>query len=134
MKILGPVVAVLLGALFAGLGTVAHQIEFSAFGAVDLPVGLVIALVALALMMTGLRLTSPSRLWPSLAGLGAVATVALFALESPGGSVLIPASPIGLVWLFGSTLVVVVVVAWPRLGPRPPAHPVPRPDAVDSTW
>jgi hypothetical protein len=138
MKIVGPVVAVVLGALFAALGTVVHQVSFSVFGLFDLPIGLVIALAALALLLTGIRLVSPSRLLAALSALAAVAVVALFALESPGGSVLIPASPLGLVWLFGSTLVAVVVIAWPRLGgrlePVPAAHPEPRRDAVDSTW
>jgi hypothetical protein len=144
-RVLGYLAAVLLGALFGAIGTVVHPITWSVFGA-ELPTGMVLALAAIALLLTGLRLIAPSRLAAGLAAAALVGVVALLTLESPGGSVLVPAGTLGLVWLFGSTLIAVVVIAWPRLGGsggsgrsagaggmRGAAHPAPR-DAVDSTW
>ncbi len=115
-RVIGYLVALVLGLLFGALGTVVHQITVSVFGLFDLPFGLVVALAATALLLTGLRLVTPSRLAALLAGIGLVATVTLLALPSPGGSVLIPDSTLGMVWLIGATLVAVVVLAWPRLG------------------
>jgi hypothetical protein len=115
-RVLGYLLAFVLGGLFGVLGTVVHQISVSVFGLFDLPVGLVIALAAEALLLVGLRLVAPSRLAPILAAVGLIGIVALLALPSPGGSVLIPESVAGMVWLIGSTLVAVLVVAWPRLG------------------
>ena len=139
-RILGYIAALLLGALFGAIGTVVHQIDLSVFGLFDLPIGLVIALVAIALLLTGLRMIAPSRLASALAAAALIGMVALLTLESPGGSILVPAGPTGLVWLFGSTLIAVVVIAWPTLGARRrpaatggPAHPGARPDAVDLT-
>ena len=114
-RIVGYVVAVALGFLFGALGTVVHQISVSVFGLFDLPVGVIIALAATALLLTGLRLVGPNRLAALLAGVALVGTVTLLALPSPGGSVLIPDSTLGMVWLIGVTLVAVVVLAWPRL-------------------
>jgi hypothetical protein len=139
-RILGHVAALLLGALFGAIGTVVHQIDISVFGLFDLPIGLIIALVAIALLLTGLRMIAPSRLASALAAAALIGMVALLTLESPGGSILVPAGPTGLVWLFGSTLIAVVVIAWPKLGERRrpagtggTAHPGARPDAVDLT-
>lgn len=115
-RVIGYVVALLLGALFGVLGTIVHQITFSVFGWFDLPIGLIIALPAVALLLVGLRMSFATRLAAILAGVGLVGIVALLALPSAGGSVLIPESTAGLVWLIGSTLVAVVVLAWPRLG------------------
>ncbi|WP_382304959.1 hypothetical protein [Herbiconiux sp. UC225_62] len=126
-RVLGYVVALLLGALFGVLGTVVHQISFSVFGLFDLPIGLIIALPAVALLLVGLRMSFASRLASILAGVGLVGMVALLALPSPGGSILIPGSVagsenvLGTVWLIGSTLIAVVVLAWPRLGGARPA-------------
>ncbi|MDO9398060.1 MAG: hypothetical protein Q7T71_16060 [Herbiconiux sp.] len=115
-QVLGYVVSFLLGALFGILGTVVHQIAVSVFGLFDLPIGLVLALASAALLLAGLRLVAPTRLAAVLAALALVGVVALLALPSPGGSVLIPDSIAGMVWLLGSTLAAVVVLAWPKRG------------------
>ncbi|WP_440711224.1 hypothetical protein [Herbiconiux sp. YIM B11900] len=115
-RIIAYVLAFALGGLFGILGTIVHQISVSVFGLFDLPLGLVVALPAVALLLVGLRLIAPTRLAALLAAVALVGVVALLALPSPGGSVLIPDSTAGMVWLVGSTLVAVVVLCWPRLG------------------
>jgi len=114
-RVIGYVVAVVLGFLFGALGTVVHQISVSVFGLFDLPVGVIIALAATGLLLAGLRLVAPNRLAALLSGVALVGMVTLLALPSTGGSVLIPDSTLGMVWLIGATLVAVVVLAWPRL-------------------
>jgi hypothetical protein len=121
-RVLGYVVAFVLGVVFGVLGTVVHQIAFSVFGLFDVPIGLIVALPAVALLLVGLRLMVESRLAAIIAGAGVVGVIALLALPSPGGSVLIPGSVAGadniagMVWIVGATIVAVVVLAWPRLG------------------
>jgi hypothetical protein len=113
-RILSWVVALLVGALFGVLGTVCHTVTLSLFG-LSLPIGLIVALPAVALLLVGLRMISASR-WPSiLAALGLVVMVGLFTLPSPGGSVLIQGITAGYVWLIGSFGIALVTVAWPRL-------------------
>lgn len=125
-RVLGYVVAAVLGLLFGVLGTVVYSISFSVFGLFDVPIGLIVALPAVGLLLVGLRLIAPGRLAALLAGIALIGVVALLALPSPGGSVLIPDGTAGMVWLIGSTLVAVVVLAWPRLGAAPRgARPTP---------
>jgi hypothetical protein len=119
-RILALVVSFVLGAVFGILGTVVHQVTFSVFGLFDVPVGLIVALPATALLLAGLRLVAPTRLAAVLAAAALVGVVALLALPSQGGSVLIPADLTGMVWVIGSTLVAVVVLAWPEPAPRKP--------------
>ena len=130
-QLIGYVVAFLLGALFGILGTIVHQISFSVFGLFDLPIGIVVALPAEALLLLGLRLVAPTRLASILAAVALVGIVSLLALPSPGGSVLIPDSTAGMVWLVGSALVAVIVIAWPRLQARRPERRQHRSEAVD---
>lgn len=113
-RILGAVVSILLGAVFGALGTVVHMVTISILGW-DAPIGLVLALVSLALLLLGLRLSFESRLYSVLGAVGALALVALFVLPSQGGSILITATGEGPVWLYGSVIVVLVIVVWPRL-------------------
>lgn len=119
-RILALVVSFVLGAVFGILGTVVHQVSFSVFGLFDVPVGLLVALPATALLLAGLRLVASSRLAAVLGAAALVGVVALLALPSQGGSVLIPAGVAGMVWIVGSTLVAVVVLAWPKPAPRKP--------------
>jgi hypothetical protein len=119
-RILGYVIAFLLGGVFGVLGTVVHQVSFSVFGLFDVPIGLIVALPAVALLLVGMRLIVPSRLAVLLTSAGLVGVMALLALESLGGSVLITAGPAGLVWLTGATLLAVLALAWPRRAARKP--------------
>lgn len=119
-RILALVVSFVLGAVFGILGTVVHQVSFSVFGLFDVPIGLLVALPATGLLLAGLRLVASSRLAAVLAAVALVGVVALLALPSQGGSVLIPAGVAGMVWVVGSTLVAVVVLAWPEPAPRKP--------------
>ncbi|MGA1837888.1 hypothetical protein VD659_13260 [Herbiconiux sp. 11R-BC] len=114
-RVLGLAAAFLVGGVFGILGTIVHQISVSVFGLFDLPVGLILALAAEGMLLVGLRMVAPTRLAAVLAAVALVGLVALLALPSPGGSVLIPDSVAGMVWLVGSTLLAVAVLAWPRL-------------------
>ena len=101
------------GVIVAGLGTVAQQISVTWI--VPIPIGLILALLAFAALITGLRLLAHTRIPALLTGLGAIGTVVLFAMEGAGGSVLVPNNLQGQVWLGGSILVAAVILAWPDL-------------------
>jgi hypothetical protein len=113
-RILGSVVSLLLGAVFGALGTVVHMVDVTVVG-IAIPVGLVLALLSLALLLLGLRLSFESRLYSVLGAVGAIGIVALFVLPSQGGSILITGGAIGAIWLYGATVIALLVVVWPRL-------------------
>ncbi|GAB3126440.1 hypothetical protein GCM10027056_23960 [Glaciibacter psychrotolerans] len=111
------VLALIVGAVFGMLGTVAHQTTVSVFGWA-FPIGLILAILATGALLVGLRLVLHDRLAVLGAALGMLGTIFLLSLKSVGGSVLIPAGTLGLVWTVVPALVAALVLAWPQLPPR----------------
>lgn len=119
-RILNAVLLVLAGILVGAVGTVAHQIDVT--WGVSIPIGLIGSLIAYTALLVGLRLLSSTRLPALLAALGAIGTILLFTQQSPGGSVLIPNTLAGQIWLVAPLLIAAIVIAWPdvrRGGSRP---------------
>ncbi|MBX3078380.1 MAG: PIG-L family deacetylase [Salinibacterium sp.] len=99
------VIAVLLGVIVGTIGTANNQAVW-----VAIPLGIV------ALFLVGLRLLFTSRVAAGFAAIGLVGAVWLLSQTGPGGSVLVPATTSGYLWTFGTILIAVVVLAWPRRG------------------
>jgi N-acetyl-1-D-myo-inositol-2-amino-2-deoxy-alpha-D-glucopyranoside deacetylase len=109
--ILTCLMALLLGGALGLLGTIGHQYAP--------PLGIVLSLAAVAGLIGGLRLIFDGRLVPLLAAVGVLGVESLLALPGMGGgSVLIPANPIGYIWSIGPVLIAVVALGWPRIEPR----------------
>ena len=107
-------VAAALG-LFAGaLLTAAHQATV-VVGGVPLPWGIIAALLITAALLLGLRIVFDSRTVALVAGVGLLAASALLAIQSSGGSVLVPDNIAGYVWTFGPVLIGTVILAWPKV-------------------
>ena len=116
-RALSCVLALLVGAVFGAVGTVAHQSTLN-LGMFRLPFGLPLALLGVIALLVGFRLLFVDRLIVLLAAIGVVGVIALFSIPSPGGAVLIPQGLAGIVWTIGPVLLATVVVAWPRLPDR----------------
>lgn len=116
-RALSCVLALLVGAVFGAVGTVAHQSTLN-LGMLRLPLGLPLALLGVLALLVGFRLLFVDRLIVLLAAIGVVGVIALFSIPSPGGAVLIPQGLAGIVWTIGPVLLATVVVAWPRLPDR----------------
>jgi len=112
-RIFGWVLALVIGAIFGTVGTVAHQITVTIFGAA-LPVGLVLGLIGMAALFVGVRLLLEDRVATVLSAVGVVGMIVLFSFRSAGGSVLIPQGLTGIVWSVVPALIAVVVISWPR--------------------
>jgi len=113
-KIVTLLIAGALG-LFAGaLLTAAHQATVAVAG-VPIPWGLLAGLLVVAALLVGLRIVFETRAVALAAGVGFLGASALLALQSAGGSVLVPDNPVGYAWTFGPVLIGAVVLAWPSL-------------------
>lgn len=115
------VLGFVVGAIFAAMGTVAHQSTTQVAG-VDVPWGLMLGLLGFTALLIGLRLVLHDRLTVVAAALGALLTIFVLSLRSTGGSVLIPEGVLGLVWTMGPAIIAAIVIAWPRLPARPSAR------------
>lgn len=118
-RLLAALMALAAGSLFGVLGTVAHQTTVE-LGALTIPLGLILALLASGTLLLGLRLVVHDRLVVLAAAIGLVATVFLLSLRSTGGSVLVPAGVLGTVWSMAPALFAALVIAWPRIPARRP--------------
>lgn len=107
------VVALLVGAVYGLAGTIAHAFEWGWF-----PLGLVLALIGCTALLIAVRLLTSDR-WAALAtGLGMMVSTLAFSGKGPGGSVIVPDTPLGSFWTIALPVIVAIVVAWPeRFGP-----------------
>lgn len=113
-RLLAAAAALLVGAVFGLLGTIAHQ-SVLRFGPVTIPIGLILALVAVSALLVGLRLVLGDRMVVLACAIGTLGTIFLLSLRSTGGSVLVPAGLPGTLWTIVPALVATFVLAWPKL-------------------
>ena len=102
------------GAVLGLIGTFAHQ---------SLPpVGVVIALITVALYIVGLRVWGGVRT-PAAAGSIGVGLMSGLLATAGGGSVLVPANAVGYAWLGGIAAIAFLALAWPHIqrAPQPAA-------------
>ena len=119
------VVALVLGLVAGGLGTVTHQQTLGAF-----PVGMLLTTLIVVGLTVGLRLLYRSRAMVAAVGIGVI--VATQVLVSVGGqsSPLVLANTAGYVWTFGPAVVAALVLAWPDLSGVRAAAAAARADAA----
>lgn len=113
-RIVTLVVAVVLGMFAGALLTAAHQATVAVAG-VPVPWGIIAGLLVMTALFVGLRIVFESRAVALAAAAGFLGASALLALQSAGGSVLVPDNIVGYLWTFGPVLIGAVVLAWPKV-------------------
>ena len=113
-KLAGSAIALAAGVAVGAVATVSHQSSVLLFG-VGIPVGIIVALLAVTALLVGLRVLFDTRIVAGSAAVGILGVIALLSLESQGGSILIPATPVAYYWIYGPVLVAALVLAWPRI-------------------
>ncbi|WP_295788508.1 histidinol dehydrogenase [uncultured Microbacterium sp.] len=124
LRVVGWVVALLVGAFYGAAGTVGQ-----AFLVGPLPVGLILATIGSAALLVALRSLTGDRINALAGGLGLTAATYLFSQIGPGGSAIVAAPTAGtewipIVWTVVGPALMVLVALWPdfsRLNdaPRP---------------
>ena len=108
--IIASVFAVLIGAGVGVITTFTHrQLP---------PLGLIAGLLIVGALIAGFRLVFGSRIIAGAAGLGVLVAVAVLALPGAGGSVVVADGVLGYVWVLGTPLIAVAVLAWPGIRRR----------------
>jgi N-acetyl-1-D-myo-inositol-2-amino-2-deoxy-alpha-D-glucopyranoside deacetylase len=142
-KVVTCLLALLVGAAAGGICTVNHQLVFSV-GPARIPLGVVVSLAIVAALLIGSRVVFGSRIPTSLAAVGVLGSLGILTLGGAGGSVLVPANGAGYTWTYGATIIVAVVLAWPRItrplqsaslgpiGSTSPQPVLPAQDTIDS--
>lgn len=116
-KIAAGIILAVMGAVVGIVGTINSQVTYR--GALTgWPIGLVLGLLVSATVLIGLRLYLDYRPLVACAAIGFLAPIILFSQQSFAGSVLIPTNDIGYTWFFGSIVIAIGVVVFPRLKSR----------------
>ena len=100
----------------------------SVYHALWFPIGLILSLLAVALVLVALRVIFPHRTPAVISAVGLISALGLLAGLDNQGSVLIMADNAGFLLLSGVVLLVVVTLAWPRFASRSSHYDRTRPD------
>lgn len=112
--VIAPAASLLSGVAVGSITTTYHSAWF--------PAGLIVSLLVVATLIVGLRVLTPTRVLATWAAAGVVLAMSALAGLDGQGSVLIANNTAGLVFLGSTTLVILVILAWPRMTPRPTGY------------
>ena len=102
------VAAALVGAVYGIAATIAHSFTIG-----PIPVGMTLGAIACAGLLVALRALTGDR-WAALAaGLGMLALLLVISQRGPGGSIIVPNTALGNIWMYVAAGIVMLVVAWP---------------------
>lgn len=109
-------IALVVGALAGIVLTVSHQATVA-----GIPWGIIVAIIVSTALIAGLRIVFVTRLVAAAAAAGLLGASALLAVQTQGGSILVPDNLVGYIWTFAPVVVSLVVLGWPRVE-RPTGH------------
>ena len=102
------VAAAFVGAVYGIAATIAHSFTIG-----PIPVGMILGAIACAGLLVALRALTGDR-WAALAaGLGMLALLLVISQRGPGGSIIVPNTALGNIWMYVAAGIVMLVVAWP---------------------
>lgn len=100
--------AALVGAVYGVAATIAHSFMLG-----PVPVGMFVGAIGCAALLIALRALTGDR-WAALAaGLGMMALILIISQRGPGGSVVVPNTPLGNIWMYVASGIVLLTVMWP---------------------
>ena len=100
--------AAFVGAIYGIAATIAHSYTIG-----PVPVGMILGAIACAALLVALRALTGDR-WAALAaGLGMLALLLVISQRGPGGSIIVPNTPLGNIWMYVAAGIVMLIVAWP---------------------
>lgn len=111
-KVAAVAVALVLGLVTGGLGTVTHQ---QTVGAAAFPIGMVITTLLVIGLTVGIRLLYRSRAMVAAIGIGILVATQVLVSVGGQGSPLVLANAAGYVWTFAPAVIAALVLAWPDL-------------------
>jgi len=102
--------AALVGVVYGTAGTIAHSLMWGV-----IPVGMIVAAIACAALLIAVRALTHDRGATVVTALGMLGMVMIISGPGPGGSVIVPNTPIGQIWIYLVAGIALLVIAWPNL-------------------
>ncbi|WP_417508247.1 histidinol dehydrogenase [Microbacterium sp.] len=108
------IAAALVGAVYGTAGTIAHGLMWGV-----VPVGLIVGGIACAALLVAVRTLTHDRGAAVATAIGMIGMLLIISGPGPGGSVIVPNTPVGLIWIFLICGIALLVIAWPSLDRLP---------------
>ena len=106
----------LVGVVYGTAGTIAHSLMWGV-----IPIGMIVAAIACAALLVAVRALTRDRGATVATALGMLGMVMIISGPGPGGSVIVPNTPVGQIWIYLVAGIALLVIAWPNLK-RPPSR------------
>ena len=112
-RVLSWVAAVLVGAVYGVAGTVAHSLVWGI-----IPVGLIIGAIGCGSLLVAVRALTHDRAATLATAIGMLGMLLIISGPGPGGSVIVPNTPFGQIWIYLIAGLSLLAIAWPALPKR----------------
>lgn len=109
-RVLSWIAAIAVGAVYGTAGTIAHSLMWGI-----VPVGLIIGTIACGSLLVAVRALTFDRGAALAAAIGMMGMLLVISGIGPGGSVVVPNTPAGQIWIYLVAGLSLLVVAWPNL-------------------
>jgi len=104
------IAAALVGVVYGTAGTIAHSLMWG-----PIPVGLIVGGIACAALLVAVRTLTHDRAAAVATAIGMIGMLLIISGPGPGGSVIVPNTPVGQIWIFLIAGIALLVIAWPNL-------------------
>lgn len=108
------IAAALVGAVYGVAGTIAHSLSWG-----PIPVGLIVGGIACGALLIAVRALTHDRGATLATALGMLGMLLVISGPGPGGSIVVPNTPSGVVWIYLVAGLALVVIAWPSFSRLP---------------
>lgn len=104
------IAAALVGVVYGTAGTIAHSLMWGI-----VPVGLIVGGIACGALLVAVRALTRDRAAAVATAIGMIGMLMIISGPGPGGSVIVPNTPVGQVWIYLVAGIALIVIAWPNL-------------------
>ena len=108
------IAAALVGVVYGTAGTIAHSLMWG-----PIPIGLIVGAIACAALLIAVRALTHDRAAAVATAIGMIGMLLIISGPGAGGSVIVPNTPLGQVWIYLIVGIAVLVVAWPNVKRSP---------------
>lgn len=102
-----------MGAVYGIAGTIAHSLLWGV-----IPIGLIVGAIACAALLVAVRALTHDRLSTLATAIGVLGVLLIMSGTGPGGSVVVPNTIYGQIWIYLVAGISLLVIAWPALPRR----------------
>lgn len=99
-----------IGVVYGAAGTIAHSLMWG-----PIPVGMIVGAIACAALLIAVRALTHDRGATAATAIGMLGMLVIISGEGPGGSIVVPNTPLGQIWIYIVLAIAVLVIAWPSM-------------------